>query len=139
MESAPPASAREALSNMRIVSGLLLGGVLMFLAIALYFRQGMLENDSGGADILPYIATAWALLSLPIASAVRAARWPATTPEQDPEYWSKRRAAHVTSFAMLEVSGFICCGALLVSEPWWPLAAALVPICGMVAWFPRDE
>jgi hypothetical protein len=78
------------------------------------------------------------VLALPLASVLRSARWPATTPDQDPDYWRKRGAAHIVSIAILEAAAFFCCVALLVSKASWPLVALLVPMGGMVAWFPRE-
>ena len=43
------------------------------------------------------------------------------------------------SLGLLEGPALFCCVALMVSEPWWPLLAMLVPMGGMVAWFPHDE
>lgn len=79
------------------------------------------------------------MLSAPIADVMRKARWPATTPEQDPHgYWAKRRLAHILSMGLVEGPAFFCCVALMVSDLWWPLAAIAVPLGTMLAWFPRD-
>ncbi len=131
--------AHAELRTLRIVSAGMIAGVLLFLPVVLFVRPGMLENATGSLDLLAGLAAGAALLSLPLASALRAARWPGTTPDQDKEYWPRRRAAHVVSMGILEGAAFFCCTALLVGKPWWPLFAMLVPLGGMLAWFPRDE
>jgi hypothetical protein len=127
------------LRTLRIISAAMLGAALLFLTLTLVLRPGMLQNSAGGLEIVAYLACGWAALSLPLASVFRAARWPSTTPEQDPAYWPKRSAAHLVSMGLLEGAALFCCVTLMISKPWWPLFAMLVPLGGMLAWFPRDE
>jgi len=61
------------LRGLRIVSAGLLAGVTLFLAVAL-----MVKGDIGKQrnELVSYIACGLCLLSLPIASVLRAARFP---------------------------------------------------------------
>ena len=127
--------ARGELRTLRIVSGGMMASVLFFLSVILFVRPA----ERSGPELLAYVACGLAVLSLPIASVFRSARWPATTPELDKDYWVKRKVAHMVSLGLLEGPALFCCVALMVSEPWWPLLAMLVPMGGMVAWFPHDE
>ena len=121
---------------MRIISIGLMAGVLFFLPIALMVRNSMTLSNS--LDILSGIASGWAVLSVPIADVFRKARWPTTTPEQDSQYWARCRGAHIVSMGLVEGPALFCCVALMIAKPWWPLAAILLPLGAMLAWFPRD-
>jgi hypothetical protein len=141
MDPADPADpmAAESMKAMRIVSVALLASVLLMLAVVLLLRASMHMGGGGGLDIVAYLATGWAVLSLPVASVLRSARWPGATHGQvPPSYWPRRRAAHIVSIAMLDGAALFCCMALLVSASWLPLLGLLLPLGTMLAWFPRE-
>jgi hypothetical protein len=93
------------LRTLRFVSGGMLAGVLFMLTVILLVRPA----ERSGPELLAYVACGLALLSLPIASVFRSARWPTTTPEQDKEYWVKRKVAHMVSLGLLEGPALFCC------------------------------
>jgi len=124
------------LRTLRIISAAMIGGLLLFLTVALLMRQNM--NATGDLNLVAYLAAGWALVSAPLADVMRSARFPTTTPDQDPEYWRKRSSAHIVSMGIVEGAALLCCVALMVTTSWLPLAALLVPLGAMLAWFPRD-
>lgn len=130
------AGAGKELRTLRIISAAMIGGVLVFLAVALLMRQSL--QATGGLNLVAYLAAGWAVLSVPIADVLRGARWPTSAPEQDPLYWKRRGAAHLVSMGLVEGGALLCCVSLMITTTWWPLAAILVPLAAMAAWFPRD-
>ena len=130
------AEASKELRTQRIVSAAMIGAVLLLLAVALFMRQSL--HPTGGLNVVAYLAVGWALVSVPIADVMRGARWPTTTPEQDPQYWRKRGPAHLVSMGQVEGAALFCCVSLMITTSWWPLAALLAPLGAMLAWFPRD-
>lgn len=134
----PSAQSDEYLRHSRIVSAGMLGGIVLFLGVALVMRP-VLKGNASGNVVLSYLAAGGAVVSLPVARGVRAARWPRTQPGQDPNYWRERQKAHIGSIGILHGAALFCCIALVVSKPWWPLLAMAVPLATMLAWFPRDD
>lgn len=131
--------AAESMKAMRIVSIALFASILCLLTVVLLLRSSLGVGGRVGGGLVGYLAAGFAVASLPIASVLRAARWPGVTRGQDPKsYWPRRRAAHVVSVAFLQGSALFCCMALLVNAPFWPLLGLLVPLGTMVVWFPRE-
>lgn len=123
--------------SLQIISAGMIAAVLLLLPIALFMRQSL--RPTGNLNVLAYLASGWAVVSVLIGDLMRSARWPTTTPEQDPKYWRQRSSAQIVSMGIVEGAALFCCISLMITTTWWPLAAILVPLGAMLAWFPREK
>ena len=131
----PASQPQPTLKSMRIISGGLIGGVLLFLGVVVLVRDGIASSRN---DLMAYIATGFTTVNMALASIMRSARMPSTTPDQDPKYWTKYARAHIVSMGLAEGSAFFCCVVLLISTVPWLFLVLLLPVGTMVAWFPRE-
>ena len=124
----------EDVRAMRIVAGGLIGGAVLFLAIAMFMRT--FGGMGGSLEILTWLACAFALISpvLGVVVGAQTARNPTSDPGTDP-----RKSAFLVMYGQMEASVLFCAVALMVGPSAWPLAAALVPLAVMAVQFPRAE
>ena len=94
-----------------IVARALVGSSVAVLVMGLILNsQG---QTAGGPEALSWVAVAWALLAPLVAVALRG-------------------RDSLVFFAVLESAAVLAGIAAIVSRPWWPLAAALVPLAVML-------
>jgi hypothetical protein len=122
---APSADPRERM-RMQIVSGALLGAVLLWLAVAGLLRS-MRGEETGTLDMVSYLAGALAVLSPFEVAIVERVRLPT----------GKAFADHLTAYGLFAGPVFFCGTALAVGGSVWPLFAAAIPLGAMVRRFPR--
>jgi hypothetical protein len=113
------------------VARALVGSSVAVLVMGLILNsQG---QTAGGPEALSWVAVAWALLAPLVAVAVRgrglvepgdAAR--------APEERAQRDRDSLVFFAILESAAVLGGIAAIVSRPWWPLAAGVVPLAVML-------
>ena len=116
---------------MGLVARALVGSSVAVLVMGLILnRQG---QTAGGPEALSWVAVGWALLAPLVAVAVRgrglvepgdAAR--------APEERAQRDRDSLVFFAILESAAVLGGIAAIVSRPWWPLAAGVVPLAVML-------
>jgi hypothetical protein len=113
------------------VARALVGSSVAVLVMGLILNsQG---QTAGGPKALSWVAVGWALLAPVVAVAVRGRGLVEPgdvmrTPEEQAA-WARRS---LLFFAVLESAAVLAGIAAIVSRPWWPLAAAAVPLAVMV-------
>lgn len=116
----------------RVIVLALLGGVLVFLGLTILFAPGL--ERSRDLDALSMAAVAAALASPFVASSLRGD--PPLGVPVNPEGVRKLQARALrdalVSGAILDGAATLCGAAYLLNDRWWPLAAALVPLAGLV-------
>jgi len=125
-------------ATAQIVAGALIGGTLVFAAIAFVIGWGQPPGD----ETLGFMAVGFSVIAL-IASFV------ATAVVTNQQLGSPRSGAVSTlglfavyqtrvivRAALLEGAAFFCCIAYLSTRVWWTLATALVLVAVMALFFP---
>ena len=114
-----------------IVARALVGSSVAVLVMGLILNsQG---QTAGGPEALSWVAVAWALVAPLAAVAVRGRGLVASAEEpRTPEEASVEARQSLLFFAILESAAVLGGIAAIVSRPWWPLVAALVPLAVMV-------
>jgi hypothetical protein len=94
---------------------------------ALLNTQG---QTAGGPVVVSWVAVAWALVAPLVAVAVRGLGLVAPPPPSrvSPEDAAAQARRSIVFFAVLESGAVLAGVAAMVSPPWWPLAAGLVPV-----------
>ena len=112
-----------------IVARALVGSSVAVLVMGLILNsQG---QTAGGPEALSWVAVAWALLAPLVAVRGRGLVASAEEP-RTPEEASVEARQSLVFFAILESAAVLGGIAAIVSRPWWPLAAALVPLAVML-------
>jgi hypothetical protein len=99
--------------------------------------MGLILNSQGqtaaGPEVLSWVAVGWALVAPVVAVALRGRGLVEPGDEVPaPEEAAERDRRSLLFFAVLESAAVLGGIAAIVSRPWWPLAAALVPLAVMV-------
>ena len=114
-----------------ILARALVGSSVAVLALGLILnRQG---QTAGGPEALSWMAVGWALVAPVVAVAVRGRGLvaPGDGP-RTPEEAAAQVRSSLVFFAVLESAAVLAGIAAIVSRPWWPLAAAVVPLAVML-------
>ena len=126
-----PSAARGPEAAATIVPRALLGSSAAVLVLgALLNTQG---QTAGGPVVVSWVAVAWALVAPLVAVAVRGQGLVAPPPPSrvSPEDVAAQARRSIVFFALLESGAVLAGVAAMVSPPWWPLAAGLVPVAVM--------
>jgi hypothetical protein len=114
-----------------IIPRALLGSSLAILAVAgILNAQG---QTAGGPEALSWLAVGWAALAPLAAVSVRGEGLvaPPTRPGASPEQATALARGTIVFHALLESAVVLAAVAAMVSPPWWPLAAAALPVAVM--------
>lgn len=126
-----PRGPSDPQSALALVPRALFGSSVAVLAVGLVLNsQG---QTARGPEALSWLATGWALVSVVVAVLVRGQGLVAVAEERSGAASQPREALRrsLVFFGVLE-GGCIFAGiAAIVSPPWWPLAAALLPLAVM--------
>ena len=126
-----PSAARGPEAAATIVPRALLGSSAAVLVLgALLNTQG---QTAGGPVVLSWVAVAWALVAPLVAVVVRGQGLvaPPLPSRVSPEDVAAQARRSIVFFALLESGAVLAGVAAMVSPPWWPLAAGLVPVAVM--------
>ncbi len=124
----------------QIIAGALIGGVLIFAAIAFVIGRGKPPGD----PMLAYIAVAAAVaevvgcLVVPKLVTRESVSRNAVEPQRTPEMslYAVYQVRLIIRFALLEGAAFFCGIAYISTARWWTLAAMLLLAGIMIAFFP---
>ena len=108
---------------------------LLGSSVAVLVLGGILNSQgqtAGGPEAISWAAAAWALLAPVVAVLVRGRGLvlPREEAETAEEAMARARSGLVF-FGILESAAVLAGIAAIVSPPWWPLAAAVVPLAVM--------
>jgi hypothetical protein len=126
-----PSAARGPEAAAALVPRALLGSSAAVLVLgALLNTQG---QTAGGPVAFSWVAAAWALVAPLVAVAVRGQGLVAPPPPSrvSPQDAAAQARRSIVFFALLESGAVLAGVAAMVSPPWWPLAAGLVPAAVM--------
>jgi hypothetical protein len=115
----------QQLRQMQIVSGGMLGGAFLMLAVGYFFQVS--RPEPGGLLVLSYMTCALAVLSPLEVAMVERVRKPTGNAFAD----------HIVPYGILEGAALFCGVGLIAGANEWPLLAAAVPIGAMIVRFPR--
>ena len=137
MSTTPPPNPVTAIP---ILARSMLGTSVVVLAIGafLHARQAF----GGGPEALSWVAAGWAVAATVLAVVVRDQGLVAPTaghPPPSPADAARRDRKTLLFFAILESGVVLAAVALIVSRPWSPFAAALLPLATMVLNLPSRE
>jgi hypothetical protein len=122
-----------------LVPRALLGSSIAVLVLgALLNAQG---QTAGGPAALSWVAVAWALAAPLVAVAIRGQGLvaPSPSPGGAAEDAAARARRSIVFFALLESAAMLTGVAAIVSPPWWPLPAGLVPVTVMALNLPSRD
>jgi hypothetical protein len=131
-------SSAAQLRALQVLSGGLIAGALAFLLAAVIVRATARPTPES-LDLAAQAAVGLAIVAVPVAHRARTALGPRQSfsmPDRAAD-WRRRRTAQIVSYGLLEGATCCCAVALILSDQWWPLLAALLPTGAMLAWFPR--
>src|SRR3990172_8611920 len=137
MSTTPPPNPVTAIP---ILARSMLGTSVVVLAIGafLHARQAF----GGGPEALSWVAAGWGVPPPVLGVGVRGRGLvapPAGPPPPSPADAARRDRKTLLFFAILESEVVLAAVALIVSRPWSPFAAALLPLATMVLNLPSRE
>jgi hypothetical protein len=118
-------------SALALLPRALFGSSVAVLAVGLVLNsQG---QTARGPEALSWLAAGWAVVSVVVAVLVRGQGLVASLEERSGAGSSAREALRrgLVFFGILEGACIFAGIAAIVSPPWWPLGAALVPLAVM--------
>jgi hypothetical protein len=129
MSPSRPADPQAALVG---VPRALIGSSVVVLAVAAFLN--LLGRGGSGPEVLAWMATAWALAAVPLATLVRGQGLVAPPPPSHAEPSADlafRLQKTIVFFGVLESAVVFAALAAMLSRPAWPLVAALFPLAVM--------